>query len=52
MKYLDRLIVAAVAIVLVAVALPPAVPAVINVVIVGTVCFVVIRLVHYYTNRW
>jgi hypothetical protein len=52
MKDIDRVIGAVAVVVLAAVVLPPAVPAIVTVAVVGTVCFVVIRLVIYYTSRW
>ena len=52
MTYLDRLLGLAVVLLIAAVVLPPAVPAIINLAIVGTVCFVIVRIVYYYTSRW
>lgn len=52
MKYLDRIIWAGVVVVVGAVALPAAVPAIVTIAIVGTVCFVIVQLVLFYTNRW
>lgn len=51
MRCLDRLIWAGVVVVLGAVVLPAAVPAIVTVAIVGTVCFVVIELVLFHTGR-
>jgi hypothetical protein len=53
MKYVDRLIWASIVVVIGAIALPAAVPALVTAVIVGTVCFIAIRVALYLTtNRW
>jgi hypothetical protein len=52
MDLLDRIIWAAVALGIGAVAIPAAAPAVVTIALVGTGCFVVVRLVLFYTNRW
>lgn len=53
MKYIDRVIWASVVVVIGAVALPAAVPALVTLAVVGSVCFVLVRLVIYFTtDRW
>jgi hypothetical protein len=52
MNLMDRIIWMAIALTVGAVAIQAALPAIVIVAAVGTVCFVVIRLVIYYTSRW
>jgi hypothetical protein len=52
MKLVDRLLALVLLLVVAAAILPAAIPPLTTITVIATVCFVALRLVIYYTQRW
>ncbi len=52
MKFVDRIIWALVAATTAAIVLPAVMPQLATLVVVVTICFVIVRVTYYFTNRW